>query len=510
MTKKSRVRIKSLVLVNWNGFFFQHFEMDEGVTALEGENGAGKTTVMIAAFVALLPDQRLLQFRNVSEAGSAEGDRGIFGRLGARGAAYSVLELLAPKGGRVLAGVMLRKKVAPSIEITPFIIEGLAHDLTIQEILLIRDGETASVPELSDLRQTLGPLAGELTVCESVGQYTSRLFDLGVVPMRMEAYAERDKFNRMLQTSMCGGLSSSIQKGVRDYLLAEDPSLRNHVARMRENLEACRVTRQEIDSADKKFKIIQGVFKSGYGMFEAAFHGTRLRVLGLRKKADATGADHNRCKSALAVVQAQWRDLDHRYAEVVSDLEIRQREYSKAEEHWRNCKQAREIALEIDRQGAMRLAAKEALAQSEEGLRILEKRFREREWERDRLLAEKEQNALGLADAQKAWEQVSMKVALYRQARETLADARKALPDREVTDASAAELLSECRKQWDRALESKTRIERELQSLETRVRRYEDVLEALRRASRKDISPEPLPRGAAGAHPVPALCGTSG
>jgi hypothetical protein len=111
---------------------------------------------------------------------------------------------------------------------------------------------------------------------------------------RMEAYAERDKFNRMLQTSMYGGLSSSIQKGLRDYLLAEDPSLRNHVARMRENLEACRVTRQEIDSADKKFKIIQGVFKSGYGMFEAAFHGTRLRVVGLRKKADATRADHNR------------------------------------------------------------------------------------------------------------------------------------------------------------------------------------------------------------------------
>jgi chromosome partition protein MukB len=76
MTKRSRARIQSSVLVNWNGFFFQHFEMDGGVTALEGENGAGKTTVMIAAYVALLPDQRLLQFRNVSEAGSAEGDRG--------------------------------------------------------------------------------------------------------------------------------------------------------------------------------------------------------------------------------------------------------------------------------------------------------------------------------------------------------------------------------------------------------------------------------------------------
>jgi chromosome partition protein MukB len=76
MTTKNRARIASLVLINWHGFFFQRFEMDRGVTALEGENGAGKTTVMIAAFVALLPDQRLLQFRNVSEAGGIEGTAG--------------------------------------------------------------------------------------------------------------------------------------------------------------------------------------------------------------------------------------------------------------------------------------------------------------------------------------------------------------------------------------------------------------------------------------------------
>jgi chromosome partition protein MukB len=129
MTKKNRARIQSLVLVNWNGFFYQPFDMDGGVTALEGENGAGKTTVMIAAFVALLPDQRLLQFRNVSEGGGIEGDRGIFGRLGSKGVAYSILELHSAKGGRILAGVMLRKKAPPSLELTPFIIEGLARDL---------------------------------------------------------------------------------------------------------------------------------------------------------------------------------------------------------------------------------------------------------------------------------------------------------------------------------------------------------------------------------------------
>ncbi len=346
------------------------------------------------------------------------------------------------------------------------------------------------MPELSDLRQNVGTLGGALKILESVGQYTSHLFDMGVVPMRMEAYAERDKFNRMLQTSMYGGLSSSIQKGLRDYLLAEDPSLRNHVARMRENLEACRVTRQEIALAGQKYKTIQGVFKSGYGMFEAAFHGTRIRVVGLGKNADASRADHLRCKSQLVRTQSQRRDLDRRHAELKIELEFRQREYSDAEALWSRCKQARKIAIEIERHTPMRLEAKEELERVEGRLRNLEQGFRECEWKRDRLLNEKEQSAVGMADAQNAWEQVSRKVALCKQANEALNDARKAFPDREVTDLIAADLLSECRDQWKRALESKTQVERELESVVARVSRYGDVLEALRQASQKDLAPE--------------------
>lgn len=490
MTKKNRTRIQGLVLINWNGFFFQHFEMDRSVTALEGENGAGKTTVMIAAFVALLPDQRLLQFRNVSEAGGIEGDRGIFGRLGARGVAYSVLELDTPKQGRVLAGVMLRKKAPPSIDITPFIIDGPIFGPSLREILLIRDGDTALVPELADLRQTVGMLGGTLKVCESVGEYTSHLFDLGVTPMRMEAYAERDKFNRMLQTSMYGGLSSSIQKGLRDYLLSEDPTLRNHVARMRENLEACRVTRREIDSADRKYKIIQGVFKSGYGMFEAAFHGTRLRVAGLGRKVDIARQDHYRCKSVLADMKRHLLDLQRKHAEAQSDLEAGQQEHAKAEEIWSHCKRAHQIALDIERNTVDCQNEKAALANSAEILQGLERRLRESELRRDRLLEEKEQNAEGLANAQKAWEQVARKVALYKQARETLNDARNALPDRAVEAAAVEDLLAECRQQWNRALESKTRIERELDSLENRIQRYRDVLAALCRALQRNVAPE--------------------
>ncbi len=490
MTTKRRAKIRTLILVNWKGFFYQAFEMDGGVTALEGENGAGKTTVMIAAFVALLPDQRLLQFRNVSEGGTIEGDRGIFGRLGSKGAAYSVLELLTPGGGRILAGVLLRKKAPPTLDFTRFIIEGLPPDVSLEEVLLVRDEETESVPELSDLRQAVGALGGALKACETVGEYTSRLFDLGVVPMRMEAYAERDRYNRMLQTSMYGGLSSSIQKGLRDYLLAEDPSLRNHVARMRENLDACRVTRQEIASADQKYKTIQGVFKSGYGMFEAAFHGTRLRVVGLRRNVDAARTEHGRCKADLLRAQRLKRDLDRRHGEISRELEIRRKAHREAEALWNRCRQAREVALEIERQVSLRLEAEKERERALGVFRTVEQRFRQSEGTRDRLLAETVRSAEGMADAQKAWEQVSRKVALYKQAIRALDDARRTFPDRDVSDRGAEDLLSECRSQWSRALDDKTQVERQLESLEARILRYEHVLDALRVASKEDFTAE--------------------
>ena len=74
-----RARAAQLILVNWNGVFYERYELNESVTALEGANGAGKTTVLIAAFIALLPDMKHLRFTNVGEHPGSAGDRGIWG-----------------------------------------------------------------------------------------------------------------------------------------------------------------------------------------------------------------------------------------------------------------------------------------------------------------------------------------------------------------------------------------------------------------------------------------------
>ena len=63
----TRARAEALVLVNWKGVFYERYLLDRHVTALEGANGAGKTTVMIAAYVVLLPDMSRLRFTNLGQ-----------------------------------------------------------------------------------------------------------------------------------------------------------------------------------------------------------------------------------------------------------------------------------------------------------------------------------------------------------------------------------------------------------------------------------------------------------
>jgi len=293
MSTAPRARLERLILLNWKGMFHQPFELHQAVTALEGENGAGKTTVMIAAFVVLLPDLQYLSFRNVGEGpGSDDGDCGIYGRLGEREPSYSLLDLRSGDGARIVAGVCLLRGARPRIEFRRFVVEGLADDVDLGELVLLRDGENERIPDMSELRETFARAGATVRTHDRVGHYCGHLHDLGILPMRMEQPQDRWRFHQMLHTSMYGGFSRSLQTGLRDYLLNEDQRLRNHVARMRENLDACRTTRQQIADADERYRLIADVYRFGWGMVEAAFHGTRLFAETRREAAGQAREEH--------------------------------------------------------------------------------------------------------------------------------------------------------------------------------------------------------------------------
>jgi len=285
-----RARAESLVLVNWKGVFYERYTLDPHVTALEGDNGAGKTTVMIAAYTVLLPDMTRLRFSNLGESGATGGDKGIWGRLGEPGRpSYAAMVFRLPTGARLLAGVQLLRKAEPSVEPTPFVVTELPDDIRLQDLFLLSRDGLQHVPELSELQESFARAGARVEVCRSLKDYFALLFDHDIMPLRLDNDEERNKFNEMLKTSMTGGMSRGLLTELRSFLLRPEGTLADTLHRMRANLDACRRTRTEVREAQTLEREIGAIYEAGEAMFAAAITASRRRAEEAKRRVEAAG-----------------------------------------------------------------------------------------------------------------------------------------------------------------------------------------------------------------------------
>jgi chromosome condensin MukBEF ATPase and DNA-binding subunit MukB len=59
-------KFRRIILVNWLDLPYAQIDLDESVTIFEGGNGSGKSTVLLAALVTLMPDREQLRSRKVT------------------------------------------------------------------------------------------------------------------------------------------------------------------------------------------------------------------------------------------------------------------------------------------------------------------------------------------------------------------------------------------------------------------------------------------------------------
>lgn len=252
-----RGKFRSLTLVNWNGFFARTFDLDELVTTLSGGTAQGKSTTMAAFVTALIPDLTLLHFRNTTEAGATSGsrDKGLHGKLRA-GVCYSVLDVINSRHQRVVVGVRLQQVAGRDrkVDIKPFAIQGLPTSILPTQLLTeTLNDRQARVVSLNELKDKLEAMEGvQFKQFNSITEYHSLMFDLGVVARRLRSASDRSKYYRLIEASLYGGISSTITRSLRDYLLPENSGVRKAFqdmeAALRENrmtLEAIRVTQSD-------------------------------------------------------------------------------------------------------------------------------------------------------------------------------------------------------------------------------------------------------------------------
>lgn len=475
----SRARVAALALVNWKGVFFERYLLDRHVTALEGANGAGKTTVMIAAYVVLLPDMTRLRFTNVGESGASGGDRGIWGRLGEPGRpAYAALDLDLD-GERVVLGVRLSRGAEPSVEATAFMATGLSEAVRLSELLLVRRDDGDHVPELDEVKTAVARSGGTIEVFRSAKDYFGALFERGISPLRLSVEEERGKWNDLLRTSMTGGISRALTSELRGFLLKTETGLSDTLSRMRANLEACRRTRVEVFEARQLEREISAVYEAGLAMFSMAMQAARAAD----REARARVA---KASSELEDAERNARELAGREAQLAAG------ERELMERHGATRALVSQLTAASERQAAAGRVV-EQLSLLEEQLARLQHEFEAAQLEqrrheaaraaakqeRARALDAYDRASVGLAHLQEGLDELHRRAHAHRQLERSLAEARALCERPALQLGEVAEALQQLDAERTRRERERAAQERELRDVELRRAEYQRARDAL-------------------------------
>ncbi|MBN3069473.1 chromosome partition protein MukB [Pectobacterium brasiliense] len=462
-----RGKFRSLTLVNWNGFFARTFDLDELVTTLSGGNGAGKSTTMAAFITALIPDLTLLHFRNTTEAGATSGsrDKGLHGKLRA-GVCYSTLDVVNSRHQRVLVGVRLQQVAGRDrkVDIKPFTIQGLPAAIQPTQILTQVVGDRqARVLSLQELKERVEEMEGvQFKQFNSITDYHSLMFDLGVVPRRLRSASDRSKFYRLIEASLYGGISSAITRSLRDYLLPENSGVRKAFqdmeAALRENrmtLEAIRVTQSDRDLFKHLISEATSYVAADYMRHanERRIHldgalELRRDLFSSRKQLSSEQYRHVEMARELAEQSGAEGDLETDYQAASDHLNLVQTAMRQQEKIERYNADLEELSYRLEEQNEVVEEAREQQAENEE-------RADAAELEVDELKSQ-------LADYQQALDVQQTRAIQYQQAQQALERARSLCQLPDLTADNADEWLDSYQAKEQEATEILLMLEQKL------------------------------------------------
>ncbi|MDG0796455.1 chromosome partition protein MukB [Pectobacterium punjabense] len=462
-----RGKFRSLTLVNWNGFFARTFDLDELVTTLSGGNGAGKSTTMAAFITALIPDLTLLHFRNTTEAGATSGsrDKGLHGKLRA-GVCYSTLDVVNSRHQRVLVGVRLQQVAGRDrkVDIKPFTIQGLPTAIQPTQILTQVVGDRqARVLSLQELKDRVEEMEGvQFKQFNSITDYHSLMFDLGVVPRRLRSASDRSKFYRLIEASLYGGISSAITRSLRDYLLPENSGVRKAFqdmeAALRENrmtLEAIRVTQSDRDLFKHLISEATSYVAADYMRHanERRIHldgalELRRDLFSSRKQLSSEQYRHVEMARELAAQSGAEGDLETDYQAASDHLNLVQTAMRQQEKIERYNADLEELSYRLEEQNEVVEEAREQQAENEE-------RADAAELEVDELKSQ-------LADYQQALDVQQTRAIQYQQAQQALERARTLCQLPDLTAENADEWLDSYQAKEQEATEILLMLEQKL------------------------------------------------
>lgn len=491
---RGRAYIRNFILMNWRGVPFQIIEMDRRLTALEGANGAGKTTMMISPYLALMPDLSKLSAGNVG-ATDNDNDRkssGLYGRLGKEGACYAVLEVSTPLGERCLFGVMAVPKASQQVEIRRmFAVRNLPENVALENVLLVRTGQRDSIPvDASVIKEQAILFGAEAEVFRTVSEYGSALYDAGILPIKLGDPKKQAQFNNLLNTGFLGNFSKELQTRIKEYLLPEGRDMGNHLNLMQEHMRLCRNSRISVERLEAKIDTVHSLHQNALKMMDAAAATVRLLGQEQLSRVEERGKELAEASGQLLALQSNLNKTTAALVEAKSH-------YATSEDAANDAKLKREVAEE-----ALRIAKSiEALEVDREQARgrfEFAQKNRDVSLERltvckskERSVSTKHQEVCGrLANADEHWKQITREAGLYAGAAQSLEEAKEKLPEQNVSTDSAQNLLKESIQQEQHLSEEFRLLRQATENAEQDRAKFKSALDLVIELAGKDVSPE--------------------
>ena len=431
---QGRTSINSLTLVSFRGIFFKTLSLHPLMSNLIGHNGAGKTTIMGGLLLNRVPDNRLIRLRNNSDSGQDRSDNGIWGRID-QGTCYSLVDYTLFNGKRVIAGVQLKRLGKPRVELKLFAIEGIDDTIPVRDLIMGHKGDNRyEALEGNALKNQIAMNGGTLTRFKSLGLYMDWQFACRIIPRRMENSRDRQRYYRMLETSLYGGLSSEMQKGLRDYLLSSDDNVRKSVSSMQNALQETRKTRDSIQDTREKRQFVKDILTSSYELGENVIAWANKQQKQLKQTLLHAQEEKTRILVEIEGHNQQINALEN-------ELEQLESVRTQLEEHESSAREKKDQSETLDRLNK----ESERLGND---IANIQERLKELNQHREIILAQKlEQEILveqldedvstlmkQLANAEEAYSEEARKAGLYHQALSSLETCRQLTGDETLDD----------------------------------------------------------------------------
>ncbi|WP_062270504.1 chromosome partition protein MukB [Endozoicomonas arenosclerae] len=438
---QTRTQINSLTLVNFRGIFFKTLSLHQWMSNLIGHNGAGKTTIMGALLVNRVPDNRLVRLRNNSDSGQDRSDNGIWGRIES-GTCYSLVDYTLFNNARVIAGVQLKRLGKPRVELKMFAITGIDADVSVKDLVMSPAGENRyDALEGNALSNQVAMQGGTLKRFKSLGQFMDWQFECRIIPRRMENTRDRQRYYRMLETSLYGGLSSEMQKGLRDYLLTSEENVKKSVSSMQNALQETRKTRDSINDTREKRELIKELLDSSYLLGENVIGlAQRLQVqlqqslIDCQNQSQRTASDITAQQQQISAVELEIEQLDHTREQLEHHEQVARSQKEQAETLDRLHSESRQLKMEND-------CIHERMEQQNSQQEILEAQKQEQSEQLDQIEEDVRSLVTQLANAEDAYSEEARKAGLYNQTISSLEQCRNLLKDESLDETNLSNIL---------------------------------------------------------------------